>query len=96
MEMPGMAETGCWWYLNFADGGRFLGAAVVKGVSPDSALRRAADLGICPGAEVLACPLPREAEGTLPIDRLLSLAEISARRGQGREMPNKTKSCRVA
>ena len=24
--MPGMSETGCWWYLNFADGGRFLGA----------------------------------------------------------------------
>ena len=92
-----MAETGCWWYLNFADGGRFLGAAVVRGVSPDSALRRARTLGICHAhAEVLACPLPREAEGTLPIDRLLSLAEISARRGQGREMPSKTKSCRVA
>ncbi len=68
------------WYLSFA-GEKFLGAAFVSDVhSVTSAVKRAHDLGINPGGEVLCCP-PNFMTASLPDrwkNRLLSRSDLDA------------------
>ncbi len=67
-----------WWWLSFADGDGFLGAALVAARDFVDAVDVAHRLGINPGGEVLGSEMP-----SMPVDaewtnRLLSLADVRA------------------
>jgi hypothetical protein len=76
-----------WFYLSFVDDvdGRkqFLGACVVRARGHTTAIDRAHSLGINPGGEVMSLPTG-QARGPLPINRLLSKAEMEAIDGPGK------------
>jgi hypothetical protein len=67
-----------WWWLSFADGDGFLGAALVAARDFVDAVDVTHRLGINPGGEVLGTEMP-----LMPVDaewtnRLLSLADVRA------------------
>jgi hypothetical protein len=71
-----------WFYLSFATGHEFLGAAIVWAHGLLTAVERASDLGINPGGEVMCCPIPRKNLRRVPADlrnRLLSETEVRKR-----------------
>jgi hypothetical protein len=65
------------WYLSFADDTGFLGAVIVKAHGITDAMFKTQHLGINPGGEIAAIPIP---EDHIPADkyfnRLLSKQEI--------------------
>jgi hypothetical protein len=70
------------WWLSFATGG-FVGVAIVRAETADLAIKRATELGINPGGEVLVVALPDDAMADAEIsqwgvDRLISKAELDA------------------
>ena len=75
-----------WWYLSFAtvqtddEPSRFLGACIVQGQGPTTALDRSRRLRINPGGEVLTMPVSDEAVARLPQkykEKLLSKADLA-------------------
>lgn len=68
-----------WWYLSFAEPGKFLGAAFIQARGMTLAIRRAHSLGINPGGEVAAWLIPPEEAHKIPRDqkhRLLAKEEL--------------------
>jgi len=81
-----MAEEGRrvpgWFYLSFAHGQGFLGAAIVWAHGVLTAVKRAADLGLNPGGEVVCCAIPPGNVRRVPphlLHRLLTEAEVRVR-----------------
>jgi hypothetical protein len=87
--LRGSSGKGPRWWLSFCDASRpegtqFIGAAVVRGVSLDDAVRRAWAVGCNPGGEVMAFELPEEMgtewdaifAGT-PLDTLMDRAALA-------------------
>jgi hypothetical protein len=85
-----MSETGLWW-LSFVDtdksappeeqvpgGGGFLGVVIVEADNPDTAIRRAWELGVNPGGQVqIVGPGPLDAYPPEVLNRLLTAEEAS-------------------
>lgn len=70
-----------WWYLSFAEPGKFLGGAYIQARGVTLALTRAHALGINPGGEVMFVEIPHEAEHKIPSahkHRLLTKIELQA------------------
>lgn len=65
-------------YLSFASDQEFLGACVVEASDVQSALRRATELRINPGGEVMALVVPRGKERHFPTNVLLSREDMEA------------------
>ncbi len=63
-----------WWWLSFAgDDGRWLGVAVVRATGMSWAIRRTHELGINPGGEVRAAPIPHPTDPPAAlVDRLIA------------------------
>lgn len=70
-------EPLCWWYLSFADK-KFIGAVVIQARGVISARIGCARLGINPGGELLAVPIPSGCTlpNVLDCNRLLSEDEV--------------------
>jgi hypothetical protein len=71
-----------WFYLSFATGYAFLGAAIVRGHGFLTAIQAASDLNINPGGEVMDRPLNWRHMKRIPTDlrnRLLSKEEVDTR-----------------
>jgi hypothetical protein len=71
-----------WFYLSFATGYAFLGAAIVRGHGFLTAIQAASDLNINPGGEVMDRPLNWRHMKSIPADlrnRLLSKEEVDTR-----------------
>ena len=71
-----------WFYLSFATGYAFLGAAIVRGHGFLTAIQRASDLNINPGGGVMHRPLNWRHMKRIPADlrnRLLSKEEVDTR-----------------
>ena len=71
-----------WFYLSFATGYEFLGAAIVRGHGFLTSIQRASDLNINPGGEVMDRPLNWRHMKRIPVDlrnRLLSREEVDTR-----------------
>ena len=71
-----------WFYLSFATGYAFLGAAIVRGHGFLTAIQRASDLNINPGGGVMDRPLNWRHMKRIPADlrnRLLSGEEVDTR-----------------
>ena len=66
-----------WWYLSFADK-KFIGAVVIQARGIISARIGCARLGINPGGQLVAIPIPDECTLPNPLDcnRLLSEDEV--------------------
>jgi hypothetical protein len=69
------SETLLVWLSFSADDG-FRGACVVEGFDTRSAIEEAHRLGINPGGEVMALPVPPGCESRLPLNTLMSRDEI--------------------
>lgn len=72
-----------WWWLSFCDkdkpkGNQFLGVVVVRGATLRAAMKRAWDLKINPGGEVLASALSQAIPSERWRERLLSAPECEA------------------
>jgi hypothetical protein len=75
-------QKACWFYLGFAIGCAFLGAAIVRGHGFLTAIQRASDLNISPGGSVMHRPLNWRHMKRIPADlrdRLLSGEEVDTR-----------------
>jgi hypothetical protein len=71
-----------WFYLSFAGKSGFLGGVIVEAHGVVTATRRASDLNINPGGEVMCCPIPEDKLHMVPEDlrnRLLSEREVRDR-----------------
>ena len=71
-----------WFYLSFATGYEYLGAAIVRGHGFLTAIQRASDLNINPGGGVMHRPLNWRHMKRIPADlrdRLLSAEEVETR-----------------
>jgi len=71
-----------WFYLSFATGYEFLGAAIVRGHGFLTAIQRASDLNINSGGEVMDRPLNWRHMKRIPADlrnRLLRKEEVDTR-----------------
>ena len=83
-----MSQPEGWFYLSFVDDTGFLGIIVVKAHGPTTALKRAHELQINPGGQVMAVRLPDDYHSHMlqPIeevgDRLLSREEAEAAFGE--------------
>jgi hypothetical protein len=67
------------WYLSFAtDEEGFLGACVVEADEFDDALRKSHILAINPGGEVMGMLVPNDARDNLPLNKLMSKAELAS------------------
>lgn len=72
------------WWCSFASEDAFLGIAIVEAIGDKGARRRCRDLGIDPGGEMLAHPVPWD-EDRPPdnyLNRLLSYAELMSPEGK--------------
>jgi hypothetical protein len=81
IAQEGLRSLG-WFYLSFATKYQFRGAAIVWAHGVLTAIKRASDLGINPGGEVLCYAIPRKHLRSVPTDmrhRLLSEAEVRKR-----------------
>ena len=70
-----------WHYLSFASD-RFLGAVIVEARSERGAIRRATNLDINPGGDIMCIPLNADDMKRIPADlrnRMLSEAEVRRR-----------------
>ena|ERR1700688_3762477 len=73
-----------WWYLSFAEPGRFLGAVIVQAHGPTSAIQNAHSLGINPGGQVMSLGIgiaDGRVEALVPEEmrnRLLTRDEVEA------------------
>lgn len=63
-----------WWYISFAEPGKFLGGVFVKAPGFITALNKTRILGINPGGEAKGSIL--EDPGPFPVDKLLSREEM--------------------
>lgn len=62
------------WYLSFVDHNKFMGACVVEGDTLQQAIKRAWELHINPGGEVLGIDIQKETN--LPLNKLMDRAEL--------------------
>lgn len=71
-----------YWYISFAEPGRFLGATVVEAPDAYTACALAALLGVNPGGEAMVWELPDiDDEYRWMVGRLCSEREIADRHG---------------